>query len=150
MTMTTDRTKLWLGVLLFLSLTANVFLGGIVAGRHMGPGRLGMGGEPPVAKLMKSFRDLSPESRRKARAAAEESFPAVRQQMKIVREKRGRVKDIMAQPDYKQEDLDRAFKEVREETQKLMTLGQALGSDIAKALPPEERKKFLDSMPAPR
>lgn len=149
--MTTQTcSKSYLGIILFLSLTANVFLGGVVAGKHFfGGGGDGVGGGMQIGKVIKAFRGLSDDSREKAMAAAEKSWPDVQKSLKAVREKRDAVKKIVAQPDYKQEDLDKAFAEVRAEVNKLMEAGQVLGSDILRNITPEERLMLLKKLPRP-
>lgn len=149
--MTTQNcSKSCLGIILFLSLTANVFLGGMVAGKHFFGGGDGFGGGGMgMGKVAKAFRSLSDESRDKATAAAKENWPEVRKSLKAVREKREAVKKVLAQPDYKQEDLDKAFAEVRAEVNKLMEAGQALGSDVLRVITPEERLKLIQKLPRP-
>lgn len=147
--MTTQNcSKSCLGIILFLSLTANVFLGGMVAGKHFFGGGDGFGGMG-MGKVAKAFRSLSDESRDKATAAAKENWPEVRKRLKAVREKREAVKKVLAQPDYKQEDLDKAFAEVRAEVNKLMEAGQALGSDVLRVITPQERLKLIQKLPRP-
>lgn len=146
--MTTQNcSKSCLGIILFLSLTANVFLGGVLAGKHFFGGDAGGGMQ--IGKVIKAFRGLSDESREKAMAAAEKNWPEVQKSLKAVREKRDVVKKILAQPEYKQEDLDKAFAEVRAEVNNLMVSGQALGSDILRELTPEERLKLIKKLPRP-
>ena len=149
--MTTQTcSKSYLGIILFLSLTANVFLGGVVAGKHFfGGGGDCLGGGMGIGKVAKAFRGLSDESREKAKTAAEKNWPEVRASLKAVREKREAVKKVLAQPDYKQEDLDKAFAEVRAEVNHLMEAGQALGSDVLRVITPEERLKLIQKLPRP-
>jgi hypothetical protein len=148
--MTTQTcSKSCLGIILFLSLTANVFFGGVLSGKHFFGGDDGIGGGVQIGKVIKAFRGLSDESREKAMAAAEKSWPDVQKSLKAVREKRDAVKKILAQPEYKQEDLDKAFAEVRAEVNKLMEAGQVLGSDILRELTPEERLKLIKKLPRP-
>ncbi|MCC7037820.1 MAG: periplasmic heavy metal sensor, partial [Alphaproteobacteria bacterium] len=109
----------------------------------------GAGSGMQIGKVIKAFHGLSDESREKALAAAEKSWPDVQKSLKAVREKRDAVKKILAQPEYKQEDLDKAFAEVRAEVNKLMEAGQVLGSDILRELTPEERLKLLKKLPRP-
>ncbi len=148
--MTTQScSKSCIGIVLFLSLTANIFLGGVLAGKHFFGGGDGFGGGMQIGKLAKAFTGLSDESRNKAMAAAGKSWPAVKESLKAVRVKREVVKEILAQPEYKQEDLDKAFADVRAEVDKLMETGQALGSDVARVLTPEERMKLIQMLPNP-
>lgn len=148
--MTTQNcSKSCLGIILFLSLTANVFLGGVVAGKYFFGGGDGFGGGMGMGKVAKAFRSLSDESRDKATAAAKENWPEVKKSLKAVREKREAVKKVLAQPDYKQEDLDKAFADVRAEVNKLMEAGQALGSDVLRVITPEERLKLIQKLPRP-
>lgn len=131
---------------MFLSLTANIFFGGVLVGKHMygadGPGF-------QVGKLLGALQSLSPESRDKAVAAAEKDWPAVRDELKAVREKRDVVKKLLVQPEYKDENLDKAMGEVKAEVGKLIDAGQSLGKDVLKSVTPEERQKLIKMLPRP-
>jgi hypothetical protein len=147
MTTQISCSKPLFGILLFLSLTANVFFGGMVVGKHMYGGE-GMGGFK-VGKLLSALQSLSPESRDKAVASAEKDWPAVQAQLKAVREKRDAVKQLLVKPEYKEEDLDKAMSDVRTEVNKLIDTAQTLGKGVLKNVTPEERQKLIRMLPRP-
>lgn len=143
--MTTQITcsKPLFGIILFLSLTANVFLGGVMLGKHMyGAGDMGGGGFG-LHKVMKAFRSLSDESRDKASASVKKNWPEVQKHLEAVKDKRKVVRELLLQPEYKDEDLDKAMAEVRTEVNALIDAGQALGKDVMKSVTPEERQKLI-------
>ncbi len=146
MTTQISCSKPLIGILLFLSLTANVFFGGMVVGKHMYGGDLG---GFKVGKLLGALQSLSPESRDKAVASAEKDWPAVQAQLKAVREKRDAVKQLLVKPDYKEEDLDKAMADVRTELNKLIDVAQTLGKGVLKNVTPEERQKLIRMLPRP-
>ena len=146
MTTQISCSKPFIGIILFLSLTANVFLGGMMAGKEM------FGASAPafqIGKLISMFQGLSEDSRAKAVAAAQKDWPAVQAALKDVRVKRDAVKELLAQKEYKQADLDKDFAAVRASVDKLMEAGQVLGSDVAKSVTPEERQKIIKMLPRP-
>lgn len=146
--MTTEKgvSKKCLGVLLFLSLTANVFLGGVVVGKHYFGGT--MNGQK-IVRLIKTFGGLSAESQQKAIASVEKDWPAVREQFKAVREKRDAVKKILVQKEYSEEELDKAMDAVRAQVDLLMQAGQVLGKNALGTITPEERIKLIEKLPRP-
>lgn len=130
------------GFLVFLSLAANVFFAGMLVGKQIYGGT----GDGKIGVLISSFKDLSPASRSKAVDAAQKDWPVIRAQLEDLRQKRAAVKAILAQPEYRQEDLDKAFADVRASVDKAMAAGQGMVGDIAGALTPEERIKLIKSL----
>lgn len=148
MTTQISCSKPLIGIILFLSLMANVFMGGMLVGKSHFGGGAGMLGFKP-GKVIAAFQNLSDESRTKAVAAVEKDWPAVQAQLKTVREKRDAVKKLLAQPEYSDADLDKAMGEVREEVNKLIDNAQTLGKDVLKSITPEERQKLIHMLPRP-
>lgn len=146
--MTTEKScsKKCLGILLFISLTANVFLGGVVAGKHYFGGHMN---EKKLVRLIKTFGGLSAESQQKAIASVEKDWPAVKEQFAAVREKRDAVKNILVQKDYSEEELDKAMTAVREQVDKLLLAGQVLGKNALGSITPEERVNLIKKLPRP-
>lgn len=140
-------SKPLVGIVLFISLMANVFMGGMLVGKHKYG--LGDGAGFRAGKFIEAFRDLSPETREKAKTAVKDGWPVIKERLEAVREKRDAVKKIVLQKEYKDEDLDKAFAAVREEVNKLMDEGQKLGKSVLKNLTPEEREQFIRKLPSP-
>ncbi len=136
-------SKSCMGWVLLISLALNLFFGGLLVGKHIYAGN----GGGKIAQVISAFSDLNPDSRTKAMAAAEKDWPAIQKQLKDVKAKRDAVKKILAQDAYKQEDLDKAFAEVRTSVDALLEKGQVLGSDIAGSLTTEERQKLIQNLP---
>jgi uncharacterized membrane protein len=137
--------KAAVGLVLFLSLGANIFMAGMLAGRHgnvLPEQRRGA----QLARVLSSFADLSPESRGKAADIVKKNWPDIERQMKAVRATRSEVKDILARPDYTRADLDRKFAELRKEVGDLQATGQGMAADIAGAIKPEERIKLARTL----
>jgi uncharacterized membrane protein len=132
-----------IGVLLFLSVTLNVFLGGIVAGSRNGGDAVQR--IEKLATTLSAFRELSPASREKAKEIVRRDWPAIKQRLADLRDKRKEVKDLLGQPDYSRETLEKKFAELRAMTAEAQARGQAMAADIAGAVTPEERMKLATS-----
>jgi|GEM_PF-2032842 len=144
---TCKSNKSWVGILLFLSLGVNIFLGGVVWGRDE-PGLRGERVEK-VITAMKSFQQLSPETREKAKAQFKQEWPAIQEQVKGIRAKRQEVRQLLEQETYDAEALDKAFAELRAAVNKVQADGQKLVVQIAADMSPEERVTFVKNMPKP-
>ena len=131
-----------IGLLVFLSLAANVFFAGMLVGKQVYAGA----GEGKIGILISAFKDLSPESRGKAIDVAQKDWPALQAQITELRKQRDAVKAVLMQPDYKQEDLDKAFADVRTAVDKTMAAGQGMVGDIAGTMTKEERLKLISSL----
>ena len=136
-------SKSCMGWVMLISLALNLFLGGMLLSKHIYAGQ----GGSRIAQVVSALSDLNPDSRSKAIAAAEKDWPAIQKQLKDVKAKRDAVKKILTQDEYKQEDLDKAFADVRTSVDALMEKGQVLGSDIAGSLTKEERQKLIKNLP---
>lgn len=145
MTQSTCSKSLF-GIVLFLSLAANVFFGGMFVGKHIY-------GAPPSAQkigmLIKAFKGLSDESKQNALAVVDKDWPAVQEQLRAVRDKRDAVKKILVQENYSEEELDKALAAVRTQVDKLMDAGQTLGKNALGSITPEERIKLIKKLPRP-
>ena len=126
-------------VALFLSLGANLFLGGLFAG-----GALRSGGEQPrQARALAAFLRSLPEE---ARPVLRESFrarrPELRAKIMAVAEARGEVADLLAREDLDRARLDAAFVELRARTAAVQTLLHEIVAEAMVDLPPEVRAKW--------
>lgn len=140
--MTLQFSKPLVGFIVFLSLAANVFFGGMLVGKHV----YGGPGDGKFGVLVSALKDLSPDSRGKAIDTAGKDWPKVQKQLEELRQKREAVKAILASPDYKQADLDKAFAGVRAAVDKTIEAGQGMVGDLAADLTPEERIKLVKSL----
>jgi uncharacterized membrane protein len=144
---TAKSNKSWVGILLFLSLGVNIFLGGVVWGR----GDHGVRADrvEKVVTAMKSFQQLSPETREKAKAQFKEEWPAIQEQAKGIRTKRQEVRKLLEQENYDAEALDKAFADLRDAVNQVQLDGQKLIIQLAADMSPEERVAFVKNMPKP-
>lgn len=143
---TAGKKSVWIYGVLFASLICNVFLAGVVMGRHTSA----PAGLPIVDRLIENARNLKelpPETRDKVRAAVKQDLPHLRALIKKVREKRAGVRDVLAQPDFDQAALDKAFEELFQAVNDVQREGQDIVRDVANALTPEERAALLKAMP---
>lgn len=146
MTTTLTCKRPLLGFIFLSSLAANVFMGGMLAGRHMVmPVAAGDG----LRFMASAFETLSPESRSAAMAAAEKDWPDVQARLQDLHGKRDAVKNMLAEPVYQQAELDHAFADVRQSADALIASGQKLVSDVAGKVTPEERRKLVSLLPRP-
>lgn len=133
------QAKPYIGLILLLSLAANIFFGGLLLGKHIYGGT----GGGKISAVVSIFKGLSPDSREKAIAAVEKDWPGIQQKLKDLRAKRAVVKNILMQDKYDQKDLDKAYADVRAAVDALLEKGQGLGGDIAGGLTVEERQKLV-------
>lgn len=120
--------------LLVLSLSVNLFAGGLLAGRFVAEPRMaGMHHGGPFAGGLP----------KKARGPVREAFLAHRdelgQQMAAIREARRRVILLLREPELDESALDAAFVELRERSAAAQALIQTIMREAALRLPPEAR-----------
>lgn len=141
------KKTFWLYALLFVSLTFNVFMAGIVFGR-MGAPLAGVRAER-MAEAAKSFRSLSPETRGKVKTAIKEEWPELKNTLGDIREKRAAVRSILEQPEYDRAALEQAFADLYTSVDALQLQGQKVILKVADTMTPEERVTLLKSLPKP-
>jgi len=134
----TGKSAVALLIVLFLSLGANLFLGGLFAG-----GALRGGDAPRPARALAAFLRSLPEE---ARPVLRESFrarrPELRAKIMAVAEARGEVADLLAREDLDRVRLDAAFVELRARTAAVQTLLHEIVAEAMVDLPPEVRAKW--------
>lgn len=141
------KTSFWIYGALFLSLAANMFMGGLLMSRY---------GTPPAAQRIerlseaaKNFRTLPPETRDKVKAELKKELPQVREMLGDIRAKRLAVRQVLEQKDYDKAALQKAFDELYKSVDALQLHGQKMVVDMAESLTPEERIALLKAMPKP-
>ena len=130
--------KVIIGAILFLSLSANMALAGMVAGNKMTGDVVSR-----IATALAAFADLSAPSRDKAVDIVKAKWPDIQKQIKDIKAKRQSIKDMMAKPDYKRADAEKVMAEIRTEVTALQQEGQTVALDIADAITPEERMALI-------
>ncbi len=144
-------SRKWLAIFLFISLVANVFLAGLLAGRLLHWDWFNP--QPPYAQQIGPFAGralqhlLSPldDADRKIVVDAVESHADELMQMtKSIREQRRIVAQLLKADNYDQKAVDDAFAELRKRIGTLQaTLQMALSEAVGK-LPPDARKRLED------
>ena len=125
-------------VVLFLSLGANLFLGGLFAG-----GALRGGDQPRPARALAAFlRSLPEEARPVLREGFRARRPELRAKILAVAEARGEVADLLAREDLDRVRLDAAFVELRARTSEVQVLLHEIVADAMMELPPEVRAEW--------
>jgi len=141
------KKTFWLYALLFVSLTFNVFMAGIVFGRAGTP--LAAVRAERLAEAAKSFRSLSPETRDKVKTAVKDEWPEVKDMLGDIRTKRAAVRSILEQPEYDRAALEKAFADLYKSVDALQLQGQKVILKVADTMTPEERVTLLKSLPKP-
>ena len=125
-------------VALFLSLGANLFLGGLFAG-----GALRAGDQLRPARAVAAFMRSLPEE---ARPVFRDSFrarrPEFRAKIMAVAEARAEIADLLAREDLDRARLDAAFVELRARTTEVQMLLHEIVAAAVMDLPPEVRAKW--------
>ncbi len=125
-------------VALFLSLGANLFLGGLFAG-----GALRGGDAPRPARALAAFLGSLPEE---ARPLLRESFrsrrPELRAKIAAMAEARGEIAELLARDDLDRARLDAALVKLRARTTEVQALLHEIVAEAMMELPPEVRAKW--------
>jgi Spy/CpxP family protein refolding chaperone len=133
--------KVIIGTLFFLSLSANMALAGAMVATHQANNLAGK-----VVSALAAFADLSDPSRDKALDLVKKEMPEIKKGISEIRAKREKVKALLASPDYKREEVEKIFAEIRADVTALQAKGQGLALDIADAITPEERMHLVKSV----
>lgn len=141
----------WLAIFLFISLVANVFLAGLLAGRIMHWDWFYS--QPPYAQQIGPFaghalqRLLSPlddADRKIVLDAVESHADELMQLNRSIREQRKVIAQLLKADHYDQKAVDGAFAELRKRIDNLQTTLQLALSDAVGKLPPDARKRLED------
>lgn len=134
----TASMKVIIGTVLFLSLSANMALAGMVAGSQQASSVIAR-----VTTALAAFADLSDPSRDKAVEIVKKEWPELQKDIKGIRAKRQQIKELLASPDYKRAEAEKLMAEIRKDVTRLQETGQAMALDIADAITPEERMALI-------
>ncbi len=133
--------RLW--ILLILSLSANLFLGGLFAGKLIFERKPPPPGSRVRVDLRHAMRSLEPASREKADQLWRLRRPELHKRLREVRAARRKLRRVLASDDATQAQIEAAFAEVRQRGGEVQEAFQAVVREIALALPPEQRKAFF-------
>ncbi len=141
----------WVTLALFASLIANVFLGGLVAGRLLDIDR--WFGQPAYMQQLgpmagRALEHLLEPLDRTNRQIVLDSMRAhvddLQQLNKAVHEQRQELTTLLRAEKFDRKAVDDAFTELRRRTEALQTTMAAAISDAIEKLPPDARKRLQD------
>lgn len=141
-----DRLTTALVAALFVSLTANLFLGGIVAGKWMARD-LQPGGEHAKANVRKHLSEKDEAILKEAMRDNQKKFEEMRKDLSDIRQD---VKAAMHAVPFDQEALDNALREEREKKAEILQLMQASRKEVMDKLSPEGVAALQRMAPPPR
>jgi hypothetical protein len=130
--------KVVIGAVLFLSLSANMALAGMVAGNRAANNVI-----EKIATAISAFADLSDPSRDKAVDIVKAKWPDIQKELKDIKAKREQVKTMLGKPDYKRAEVEKVMADIRKDVTHLQQTGQTMALDIADAITPEERMALI-------
>mgnify|MGYP000321380008 CR=1 FL=1 len=133
--------RLW--IFLILSLCANLFLGGLFAGKLIFDRKPPPPGHRVRVDLRHAMRALEPASREKADQLFRLRRPEMRKRLRAVRSARRKLRRLLAADDATQAQIEAAFADVRRRGGEAQEAFQAVLREIALALPPDQRKAFF-------
>jgi Spy/CpxP family protein refolding chaperone len=133
--------KVVIGAVLFLSLSANMALAGMVAGNHAATSAI-----EKIGNALAAFADLSGDSRDKAVGIFKAKWPDMQKQLGDIKQKREEVKQILAKPDYKRADAEKVMADLRKDVTQLQEEGQTMALDIADSITPQERVELMKKL----
>jgi len=132
-----------LGALLAASIAANLFLGGVIAGRFTGEAAQDLRAKRNVEAMLEPLpQDKRALVRKELRAA----MPQVRQHFKALQEARARVAEELVKPEPDPAQLDRRFAEVQAQTTAIQAALQQAFKRAAVSLTPEERRAVIEAL----
>lgn len=139
------RSGSWVSVALVASLCLNLFLVGIAAAWIVFK-------QPDERKwrrgpidLRTAIEQVEPESRDKVMTLWRSRSPEMRARARGFREARGKINNLLVDPQASAADRERAFLDMREATASFQVELHGLMEAIAAILPPEERARFFEA-----
>lgn len=136
---TSSKRVRWLGIALGVSLALNLLIAGHVIGRVFhGPHMFG-GPHPGFHQLAK---DLSPEGQEIVRTVVRDKMGPLRDDVRQMREVRNRIHALMTADEVDIDALNGAFDELRQHSDAMHRAIQAATIEVARRLPPEERRNL--------
>lgn len=141
--MSTRKSSLLIGVVLFVSLAANLFLAGWVFGQGGFPPR-----HAPKGMFFESFNrkaeSLPEPQRSQVKDILDFYQPELKKQMKQVMKTREQADKLFKRNDYSREQAEESFNDMQDESLRMQQMAQEMMLDIADVLPPEQRASFLE------
>lgn len=136
-------------VVLLISLTCNVFLGGFLLGKHLGHPPRGFppppGMEPPPPEL-NILRELPPESRDKIRPFLQAHKEAMHTEFEKMRQAQQAVFEQLAAENFNATALATAFSQLQQERSRVHDIMSQLMVNAASQLDKNERLALAKSM----
>ena len=145
-------SRRWLTAFLFLSLIANVFLGGLLAGRFLHHGDW-FGGQPAYVQqvgpfaghaLQRLLEPLDDSDRQIVLDSVKSHADEFMQINREIRDQRKVVAQLLKADNYDRKALDDAFAELRRRTDSMQETLQAAVGDAVGKLSPAARKQLED------
>ena len=145
-------SRRWLTAFLFLSLVANVFLAGLLAGRFLHHGDW-FGGQPAYVQQMGPFaghalqrllEPLDDSDRQIVLDTVKSHADELMQINRSIREQRKLVAQLLKADNYDRKALNDAFAELRRRTDSMQETLQAAVGDAVGKLSPAARKQLED------
>jgi uncharacterized membrane protein len=144
-------SRRWLTIFLFLSLIANVFLAGLLAGRFLHWGEW-FGGQPAYVQqmgfaghaLQRLLEPLDDSDRQIVLDTVKSHADELMQINRQIREQRKLVAQLLRADNYDRKALNDAFAELRRRTDSMQETLQAAVGDAVGKLSPAARKQLED------
>ena len=133
--------RLW--IVLILSLSANLFLGGLVAGKFIFDTKPPRHGPRLRLDMRNAMQVLQPTERAKAAQLWRLRRPEMRTKLRAVRQARRKLRRVLQAENTTQAQIDEAFAEVKKRGGEAQAVFQNVLRDIATALPADQRKAFF-------
>ena len=136
----------WLNVLLIVSLTINLILGGFLVGRLSARHPL-LGGHPdPTAGLFGMVREFDPARRKQLQPLLRDHFSTLRPQIRVIRDQhRAIVAALTAEP-FDAQALTVELSRSREQLMETQVASHEALVDLASQLDPTERAQLAEGM----
>jgi uncharacterized membrane protein len=132
-----------LGALLAGSVAANLFLGGVIAGRFTGEAAQDLRAKRNVEAML---QPLPQDKRALVRKELRGAMPQVRQHFTALQGARARVAEELAKPQPDPAELDRRFAEVQAQTTAIQAAFQQAFKRAAVSLTVEERRAVIEAL----
>lgn len=133
--------RLW--IFLIVSLTANLFLGGLFAGKLIFDRKPAKHGPRLRVDLRHATEVLKPAERETATKLWRLRQPELRVRLRASREARRNLRRILEAEGSSQKQIEEAFAEVSKRGRDVQSSFQTVLRDIAYALPADQRKAFF-------
>ncbi len=137
------KSRWLIGGLLFVSLALNVFLAGWVTSGHP-PHPLPHGPMMFWDSFNDKLKNLPDPARASVKKVLDTYRPQVKAQMNEVMKSRDAIDRMFARDDYNRADAEKRFADMQQKSAAMQQLMQKMMLDVADALPPEHRARFME------